>query len=98
MNKPHPDPLGSLDPLDSSETSDSPVFPEGSLHPDSADDIPADTLPADEQARGAQGRFGISEEPPENAEPIPRTPKTVDQQARDRDRDRAVRETGEDLG
>lgn len=99
MNNPHPDPLGSLDPLDSSETVDPPVFPdESSLHPDSGDDIPAQAPSVDDQARGAQGRYGVSEEPPENKEPVPRTPRTVDQQARDRDRDRAVRETGEDLG
>lgn len=98
MSKPIPD-FDALDPLDSSDTSDPPVFPEGSGHPVPAQGgVNPETGPADERTRGAQGRYGLAEEPDENAEPVPRTPKTVDQQARDRQRDRAVRETGEDQG
>ncbi len=101
MSKPIPD-FDALDPLDSSETSDPPVFPEGSQHPtpDQGDqgEVASGAGPDEERTRGAQGRYGLSEEPDENAEPVPQTPKTVDQSARDRQRDRVVRETGEDVG
>lgn len=99
MTKPNPDPFDALDPLDSSDTSDPPVFPEGTEHPTPADGaVTVHTGPEEEQTRGAQGRYGLPEESRENAEPVPQTPKTVDQQARDRQRDRTVRETGEDKG
>ncbi len=99
MTKPTPDPFDALDPLDSSETSDPPVFPEGTEHPTPAQgEVTPEAGPEEERARGAQGRYGLPEEPVENAEPAPQAPKTVDQQARDRQRDRVVRATGEDKG
>lgn len=98
MNKSAPGHSDSLDPREASEVSHAPVFPEGSAHPTPTEtEIPHAAETHDEHARGAQGRYGVAEEPEENSAPIPEVPKTADQLARDRDRDKEVRETGEDL-
>lgn len=66
--------------------------------PDNPPDPAQHIAPGDRDDTRAHGRYGLEEEPKDAPPPEPPVPKTPEEKARDAARDRAVRETGEDLG